>query len=1115
MKRPQVCSSGTDVVFYVGMQVTVRELRGNGDSGVGTIIDVHDNDDSYEVELLLDKRKLKRVSRERLRPGNHAGELLIKAPTKYKLKVDALFDARDDNNWEEFTRRVAVLHLDDLVDKKSATQVEYVLQKLEATPPPPVQVMFFQGAIPLQEKDELFERFLKLLERADGSTCMPTAMAKRSHGNLSRNEHTKWRTQGSNWLGRRVEVPLVDTGAEDKIEMTVSGVIDGWLPAAESKRRLGEEHWQPLSQLFRVRYDDADVALDAKLGDLDEHQVKAFAVDATVGRVSSRGDSAKRPTRIWSVNLGELNLVPRQLGKLRDALANSGVTHMFYECNNLFSMAPCEPKDCCSPTAADACAKVIASGSSNFWKDLFREILRLNRQKHDLYLFRDPSDATQNAVIHRCVKNWFNPTGHAANKAWLGKTREGRIQSSEERQAALEFQRHDERRIEPGDRVVFREPEFSSTEHRGQMLMHGKVALDRGGQVGLGKHTFAAADYGTTWKWDNEPRVGDVIKYQFSRFESGSANTLVQITALDRCPGWYAARMLGNAQMMRVLCAPQDQSPETMKQPFWTLVYPSGSTGSEAFRQTQKTVVTRRFACADPGRIDGKKVPPAPPAIGSFVDLLTTKDKSKKYIQVRVLRHGVSDDASLVDYFLTASCRQANTLQPPSTTKESCNTDDSDAATRKKCKKSATKHSRRSQVSLPRVGDRITLSSRPGEQFYVKVVSETKPTPEELMQSIGWRRVRRKTQQYEATTSTVYTRALQAATKFKVKLQRPARPDPYFRIKSVVSAAEEWVQLYNRYDCEPCQCAGDSNITQRVPRHKFEYVARANPCEDPEDEDAHEPAGKRLRLQSRIVDQNCGNKAFGSVSHLGRQDGASVLETCLPNENNQRRNDACAKHGDGIAPNDIKRRQIQRDMNSDTAEKGIDSMQQQCEKAIVNNRPRRECKKPCALGEESTSEYSRALRKKQDWCEVETNDGEYFKAKLGRQEFRVGKWRPSVAEDFREPFVLSFEEWEHAAIRSADGEKRLARKYTGIVFRDVECNSYDETFKVLSIIQSATVKPKGVYWLVLSARINDKTGELIPGKNCQPYGIESLIRDGLVARAPAELQIRPVVLSVP
>jgi hypothetical protein len=72
----------------------------------------------------------------------------------------------------------------------------------------------------------------------------------------------------------------------------------------------------------------------------------------------------QKPT-VWSINLGELNFSAPQLRALQAALAQSNVTHMFYECMN----------------------------GSQLKADLSNAV-RENRRKHSLWKYSDDDDAT-------------------------------------------------------------------------------------------------------------------------------------------------------------------------------------------------------------------------------------------------------------------------------------------------------------------------------------------------------------------------------------------------------------------------------------------------------------------------------------------------------------------------------------------------------------------------------------------------------------------------------------------------------------------------------------------------------------------------------------------------
>ena len=88
---------------------------------------------------------------------------------------------------------------------------------------------------------------------------------------------------------------------------------------------------------------------------------------------------------MWSINLGELNFSAPQLKALQTALAQSNVTHMFYECMN----------------------------GSQLKTDL-SDAVRQNRIKHSLWKYSDDDDA-HNDIVRKVEKNWFNPSRHTCN----------------------------------------------------------------------------------------------------------------------------------------------------------------------------------------------------------------------------------------------------------------------------------------------------------------------------------------------------------------------------------------------------------------------------------------------------------------------------------------------------------------------------------------------------------------------------------------------------------------------------------------------------------------------------------------------------------------------------
>ena len=268
-----------------------------------------------------------------------------------------------------------------------------MLDKVLAEPRPPIQIAFLQGAIPLQT-GACFEKLLGALRgpRGGGGGGGFTAAAGRGSGGARKKEQVAWRRTGSSWLGRRVVLEPADGAAP------VAATIDGYRPPAETKVRL-DPHG-PFVPLFRARFDDAALGVRADLYEADVEHAAAAALAAGL----AAADDAQRAAppaercapRIWSVNLGELSFGPLELGRLRDCFgdARCGVTHVFLECNNIC----CVPYD--AESAADGAVREAARAVAarrraerldlrGAWKDLFRDLVRANRAKHDLYLLRD------------------------------------------------------------------------------------------------------------------------------------------------------------------------------------------------------------------------------------------------------------------------------------------------------------------------------------------------------------------------------------------------------------------------------------------------------------------------------------------------------------------------------------------------------------------------------------------------------------------------------------------------------------------------------------------------------------------------------------------------------
>ena len=111
-----------------------------------------------------------------------------------------------------------------------------MLDKVLTQPRPPVQIAFFQGAIPLQA-GACFEKLLDALRGPRGDSGF-AAEAGRGGGRGGRGggarkkEQVAWRRMGSSWLGRRVVLEPADGAAP------VAATVDGYRPPAETKVRL-------------------------------------------------------------------------------------------------------------------------------------------------------------------------------------------------------------------------------------------------------------------------------------------------------------------------------------------------------------------------------------------------------------------------------------------------------------------------------------------------------------------------------------------------------------------------------------------------------------------------------------------------------------------------------------------------------------------------------------------------------------------------------------------------------------------------------------------------------------------------------------------------------------
>ena len=447
--------------------------------------------------------------------GDHSNACYDRFEEAYKQTVDNFF--REANG--EF-------HLTDVVDKRNANQLCYALTKLEENKKAQtrVQVAFLQGATPLAQREDLFDRFLK-------------------------------------WI-KDDNFP----GIEDE--------------SSSSKKRLRSS--------------------------LESNEKEPDASQKT----------------LWSMNLGELSFSSCQLTRLADAVAESGLTHIFLECNNLVRVAKPRISDFTSAQARSSFKEVTAC-ESGFWKDFFRIIIRRNRQKHKLYLFSD-DDLSQNDLIKRAVKNWFSPTNHAANKKWLDKEAgvvdENVVVETQQDELPIAKKKTKGAAIEVGDRV-------KNDDRRGVVLRVEEdnliVAPDDGDD-------FEISGPREKWTLETRPGAGDVVKYRWKENYGplcDDASGYSRFTILcENENDWFQT-----VERKHIKCDADD----------WRLEFPKDSTGARAFSLERKM------------RSIQKKT--APPTIGAEVDLR----KDNLWVSAVVQRIGLSRLQHDVDFFGKNEQRQA------------------------------------------------------------------------------------------------------------------------------------------------------------------------------------------------------------------------------------------------------------------------------------------------------------------------------------------------------------------------------------------------------------------------------------------------------------------------
>ena len=122
------------------------------------------------------------------------------------------------------------------------------------------------------------------------------------------------------------------------------------------------------------------------------------------------GRLLREAPKLWSLNLGEIELSAEQCEALTDWLRESKVTHMFYECTRA--------------------GEGVKKG--------FMDVIRKNRSKLSLWRFTD-DDKAQNAVIFQAEKSWFTSWRHKENQEWVRRSKDAKmveaLKAAQEREA--------------------------------------------------------------------------------------------------------------------------------------------------------------------------------------------------------------------------------------------------------------------------------------------------------------------------------------------------------------------------------------------------------------------------------------------------------------------------------------------------------------------------------------------------------------------------------------------------------------------------------------------------------------------------------------------------------
>ena len=757
------------------------------------------------------------------------------------------------------------------------------------------------------------------------------------------------------------------------------------------------------------------------------------------------------------------------------------------------------------------------------------------------------------------VKNWFNPTGHGANKAWLARQKDGGGADAGAALLAAVATRHrrkEERRAAPGDRVRVLQaggawargvvaplaPTEAPAEGAGAAAEGASdapaegdaapptlfsVALDAT-PTSLAGQRLDASTFGATWRWDDEPERGDVVEYDLSH-HAGVSSTgrrappfLVARDGLRRCvvvgarcaghDGWRTCGFVdagaARRSQSRVLRLPPLDS-QGLARPVWRFQHAAGTTGAAAAAAYVRGRRRAAAATATPTPAPGLRV---------------------------VCRVDGVDRAGVVENVGLAACKYASPEAAPAPTPaEPEPAEPAEPAP-------APKRARTQAPRDARVGRWVEVYwAGDGEWFLGRVAG-----------------------QREGKLKIAYT---DGEALYQVLQDEPfsgdgdppapADGDPeQFRFAEAPPPPPPPAPKPKAAPTDSSKLAKHDVIAVRGERATV--LGKRVLLEDSSsDDDAPPPAPARGRRERKKPDafaagvssseytrqlrdaaERRAAAALAATHHeLEFADGRKEHVKLSRRAGDDAGDDAGApwtfverKERKAPAPKKPKaapkrKAAARKPPAAKKAKTPADEAKPPRRRAPPPpppprvDRPRRDRQRvKNGTDDLSSTELTRLLREqartKAETCDVLLDEADGRPARgvrlrLGAKAFEEGSWRPETGSQRAEgaPFVMQTESWEAAAIARRGGDAatrgRLRAKYKGVVFRDT-----DATFDEVRVVEDVVASGDGDYW--------ELSTQLVVGGDDEPplpYGIAALMP--MVAAAPANLQTREVVFEVP